>query len=81
MTSRERYYQRLQRRRTDGQHRPGREGTATVGHLYLSRPALTKTNPYFDSTVVFDEAGAPTVSTFAHYGASVYDGGDVYSED
>lgn len=80
MDFKRRYYQRQQRQAIDRLGRPGRQGQATVGHEFLTRPALTKTNPFFDTAVAFDAVGAATTSTYAHYGVSTYGDGDVYGE-
>lgn len=77
----ESYYLRRQREQLDRQARPGRQGQATVGHFFLTRPALTKANPYFDSVVSFDEEGVGTVTSYAHYGVSTYGDSDVYAEE
>lgn len=75
------YLYRRQREQADRANRPGRQGQATVGHLFLTRPALTKSNPYFDSSVTFDGDGIATTSTFFHYGVSTWGGGDIYGDE
>lgn len=60
----------------DSLGRPGREGQATVGHVFLSRAALTKANPLFVDTFV---EGEPFVYTrYMAYGFSTYGGTTVY---
>jgi len=76
-----RYYHRRQRQNIDTMTRPGRAGKAMVGHVFLSRAALTKTNPYFDCLLQIDDAGDATVSSYAHYGVSTYGDDDVYAEE
>jgi len=61
--------------------RPGRESQATVGHVFLTRAALTKSLPWFWSTYSLGDDGLPVQTNYALYGISTYGGDDVYAED
>lgn len=75
----ERMVQRAEEYYIDRINRPGREGQATVGHAFLSRAALTKTNPQYITVYTYDEEGSLTQITYALYGFSSYGDSDTYA--
>lgn len=75
---RRRYRREVQR--AERTTRPGREGQATVGHEFLTEPALTKTSPHF-MVVVAWPGGALAATTYGVYGLNTYGDGSTYGKE
>jgi len=55
----------------DRQVRPGREGQASVGHRFLSRPALTKTRALYGTSYTY-AGGVVSQTSMGLFGVSTW---------